>query len=1048
MYRIYDIQGFNLSETRLYLFRLVGVLTFLFSFNCLSICEEKPALPLISTPQSYTFNEIKHHNGSSIRNVRDLLQDQRGYIWMASDHGLIRYDGHDFKIFRHSPNDDNSIVDNELLSVYMLGDTLLCVGAVHGVSLIDIRNEKIRNIENDTEGKPVNYVDDFYVDTNGKIWLAGLDGLYSLKPDFSGIVNHYLNAPPPKKGNPAFAKRAYCITQHVSDKNLLMIGTEGGLVSFDIKRNKLHKFYPNEKATFWLSLSYVYKFITDGNYLWTQTWMSGFPRFDMINECWENFVYPNEKTNSNIFAMSDFYITKNKEMWICDVDKGIYTFDKETNSIKPHPGFEELNPVIKNSGLRIFRQRDSTLWLANDNGLWMQNRKAKQFRSLDIPYEFEWVMPTYHDEATNDYYFGLVWQAFGVACWNANQKKWSFLKTETNQELSLNTYSIIKDHKGVIWMGMQGRGLWYVDKKNNLLRKFTLPDDDEFDKKLGTIFRVFEDSKKNLWIGTGTNGVVKLNKERTKASFYKHNPSDERSLIDGTHFKAIAEDKHGNIWLGNYKGFCLYNSQKNHFSQEIPEQLYKTGVRAGYTYSIVKDTASCMWMTIMGQGLVKISEKDNKYAFKLYQTENGLKDLTAMYMTTDPKGGLWIVNNGLLYFNPYDETFMMVDEHNGLVEKIGGDAQIMVDKYGNVFSGEQVGVNWLTEAQKYSVSNISNLIIEEVLVNGKPIEWHFENKNFLSLSEFNHQTNLTFKYTAICYDDYDQVRYRYKLIGLETEWSPPTKVLEARYTNLQAGKYSFVVDVAYKGNWLGLNQYVDFRIRPAFYKTWWFITLMLLFSFSVLYAIYSYRKRQLDEKFQIRHKIASDLHDDVGSTLSSISIMSDILQSQVENRTNAKEMIREIGFNARNMLESMDDIIWSVTPINDSFENLVARIQEYAVPLFESKDISFKFTVPHSILQMSIPIEKRHDLFLIAKETVNNLVKHSQCTEANIEFSASRAVLKMRISDNGKGFDTSRNFSRNGLKNMKYRSEKIGGKLTIHSEIDKGTIVMLVVRVR
>ena len=1048
MYRIYDIQGFNLSETRLYLFRLVGVLTFLFSFNCLSICEERPALPLISTPQSYTFNEIKHHNGSSIRNVRDLLQDQRGYIWMASDHGLIRYDGHDFKIFRHSPNDDNSIVDNELLSVYMLGDTLLCVGAVHGVSLIDIRNEKIRNIENDTEGKPVNYVDDFYVDTNGKIWLAGLDGLYSLKPDFSGIVNHYLNAPPPKKGNPAFAKRAYCITQHVSDKNLLMIGTEGGLVSFDIKRNKLHKFYPNEKATFWLSLSYVYKFITDGNYLWTQTWMSGFPRFDMINECWENFVYPNEKTNSNIFAMSDFYITKNKEMWICDVDKGIYTFDKETNSIKPHPGFEELNPVIKNSGLRIFRQRDSTLWLANDNGLWMQNRKAKQFRSLDIPYEFEWVMPTYHDEATNDYYFGLVWQAFGVACWNANQKKWSFLKTETNQELSLNTYSIIKDHKGVIWMGMQGRGLWYVDKKNNLLRKFTLPDDDEFDKKLGTIFRVFEDSKKNLWIGTGTNGVVKLNKERTKASFYKHNPSDERSLIDGTHFKAIAEDKHGNIWLGNYKGFCLYNSQKNHFSQEIPEQLYKTGVRAGYTYSIVKDTASCMWMTIMGQGLVKISEKDNKYAFKLYQTENGLKDLTAMYMTTDPKGGLWIVNNGLLYFNPYDETFMMVDERNGLLEKIAGDAQIMVDKYGNVFSGEQVGVNWLTEAQKYSVSNISNLIIEEVLVNGKPIEWHFENKNFLSLSEFNHQTNLTFKYTAICYDDYDQVRYRYKLIGLETEWSPPTKVLEARYTNLQAGKYSFVVDVAYKGNWLGLNQYVDFRIRPAFYKTWWFITLMLLFSFSVLYAIYSYRKRQLDEKFQIRHKIASDLHDDVGSTLSSISIMSDILQSQVENRTNAKEMIREIGFNARNMLESMDDIIWSVTPINDSFENLVARIQEYAVPLFESKDISFKFTVPHSILQMSIPIEKRHDLFLIAKETVNNLVKHSQCTEANIEFSASRAVLKMRISDNGKGFDTSRNFSRNGLKNMKYRSEKIGGKLTIHSEIDKGTIVMLVVRVR
>ena len=149
-------------------------------------------------------------------------------------------------------------------------------------------------------------------------------------------------------------------------------------------------------------------------------------------------------------------------------------------------------------------------------------------------------MSTYHDETTNDYYFGLVWESFGVACWNADQKKWTLLRTETNQELNLNTYSIIKDRKGVIWMGMQARGLWYVDKKNNLLRKFTLPDDNEFDKKLGTVYRIFEDSKNNLWLGTGTNGVVKLNKERTKAYFYKHNSTDETSLIEGTHFRALS----------------------------------------------------------------------------------------------------------------------------------------------------------------------------------------------------------------------------------------------------------------------------------------------------------------------------------------------------------------------------------------------------------------------------------------------------------------------------------------------------------------------------
>ena len=198
---------------------------------------------------------------------------------------------------------------------------------------------------------------------------------------------------------------------------------------------------------------------------------------------------------------------------------------------------------------------------------------------------------------------------------------------------------------------------------------------------------------------------------------------------------------------------------------------------------------------------------------------------------------------------------------------------------------------------------------------------------------------------------------------------------------------------------------------------------------------------------QIRAKIASDLHDDVGSTLSSISIMSDLLQSRPNDSPGSEEMLRKIGKNAKNMLESMDDIIWSVNPQNDSFHNIIVRIREYAIPLLEPLEVKLSIIVPENVTALKVSMEMRRNLFLIAKEAVNNMAKYSECTEAIIEFSHSHSTLKMTITDNGKGFDTSRENTRNGLRNMKYRAEKVGGKLTVQSHIGQGTMITFIAEV-
>jgi signal transduction histidine kinase len=240
---------------------------------------------------------------------------------------------------------------------------------------------------------------------------------------------------------------------------------------------------------------------------------------------------------------------------------------------------------------------------------------------------------------------------------------------------------------------------------------------------------------------------------------------------------------------------------------------------------------------------------------------------------------------------------------------------------------------------------------------------------------------------------------------------------------------------------------LDFIIQSPFYKTWWFVLIAAILLISIGTFAYQYRVEQLLKLERLRTRIASDLHDDVGSTLSSISILSEILATQPDNNPKSADLIGKIGVNARNMLESIDDIIWAVNPANDKFQNLGLRIREYAIPLFESKNIKFKIHFSEPIAMLHLPMDIRRNVYLIAKEAVNNMVKYSDCEEAEVEFHEQHTCLLMTIRDNGKGFDPFAPSSRNGLKNMRRRADQIRASLEISSEPGKGSNIVLQVKI-
>ncbi len=205
-------------------------------------------------------------------------------------------------------------------------------------------------------------------------------------------------------------------------------------------------------------------------------------------------------------------------------------------------------------------------------------------------------------------------------------------------------------------------------------------------------------------------------------------------------------------------------------------------------------------------------------------------------------------------------------------------------------------------------------------------------------------------------------------------------------------------------------------------------------------VVYSYKVKEEE-----RNRIATELHDELGSTLSSISILSDVILNE-RNETSLRAMQEEIQSNTKLMMEKMDDIIWSMNPRNDSMAKMLLRIRLFATPLFEARNINYHFDFDEKIFEFPITIEKRQQGYLILKEAVNNLVKHAKSTEAYLAGYMKDEGLVLQVSDNGRGYETSSESTGNGLYNMKQRAENISAVLQVESGSGKGTVVTLLIK--
>jgi signal transduction histidine kinase len=308
------------------------------------------------------------------------------------------------------------------------------------------------------------------------------------------------------------------------------------------------------------------------------------------------------------------------------------------------------------------------------------------------------------------------------------------------------------------------------------------------------------------------------------------------------------------------------------------------------------------------------------------------------------------------------------------------------------------------------------------------------------------QAQIQISFLAMFYEAGEVLRYQFMLADADHDWGQPTQQRTVTYANLAPGAYRFLVRAI---NTSGATKpaIVAFSVLPHVWQRWWFLGLCLCAAVSIAYGLHVSRVSQLLHLERVRTRIATDLHDDFGASLSQIAVVSEALGRDESAEGRFRESLTQIAADSRELVASMSDLVWSIDPRRDHLQDLIQRMRRFSSDMFTASSIQFQFSTSAADLPLSP--DQRRQMFLIFKEGVNNIVRHSGATEAKISLLAEENSLSLKVSDNGRGLNhPSQAGQGNGLKDMRARAMELGGTLEITGGRHGGTDITINVPLR
>jgi ligand-binding sensor domain-containing protein/signal transduction histidine kinase len=833
--------------------------------------------------ENIRFQRLSSKEGLSQNTVRDILQDRRGFLWIATQDGLNRYDGYTFYKYRHKPEDTNSLSNNLVFCLAEDHHGVLWVGTwTGGLDKLDPATDRISHYrhhpqdpsslsDNDVSvispslmeahtlwvgtfngglnkfdistGKSVRYqhqdgninslcsdqITDICEDPPGTLWIATRNGLDRFDPNLL-VFQHVLSSTDraaDKKG-----VMVNCLQPDLQDR--LWIGTEEGLHVLQRKTNSVTAYRTIAGDPNSLSDNRVKSICLDSlGYLWIATW-NGLDRFDQSQNSFLRFY--NEPANPYSLSYNAFYslyTDRSGILWIGSYSQGLNKYDRNQNKFMLYRNDpNDPNSLNCNIVKALYEDRDRILWIGTYfGGLNRLDRKTGQFSH--------------------------------------------FLHHPQNPaSLSSNSViSVFEDRSGVLWVATTDRGLNIFDRRSGAFRCYRHNPQDRNSLSGDFVNSIFEDSQDRLWVGTN-NGLNRFDRATGRFISFVHDPKDALSLSNNR-VKIIFEDAEKNIWLVTDKGINRFDPEHGTCVRYSHQQGQANGPSHDVAVSIYESPRQpgILWIATYGGGLNRFDVKAGQ--FTCYREKDGLPNDMVYGILEDQEGHFWIsTNSGLCKFDPNSGTFRSFDASDGVQ---GDEFNLALCKGydGMMFFGGMDGFNAFYPEHIKEDEHIPPVVITDLKIFNKSVPIGKSPDGRMILQSDISRTDqiqlsyrdfvFSFEFAALAFSMPEKCMYAYMMEGVDKEWiKTDASRRHATYTNLAGGRYLFKVKGANSdGIWNEKPTTLAVIIKPPFWQTTWFRIAGLLLALCLLMSVYRNRTKSIEQQNKKLEQLVAERTEDL-----------------------------------------------------------------------------------------------------------------------------------------------------------------------------------------
>jgi signal transduction histidine kinase/ligand-binding sensor domain-containing protein len=617
--------------------------------------------------------------------------------------------------------------------------------------------------------------------------------------------------------------------------------------------------------------------------------------------------------------------------------------------------------------------------------------------------------------------------------------------------------TVVSDAHGGVWIGTKNRLLHHWTNEHYQTWK------DTDGLAMRNLHTLLVSRNGDLWIGgNGPEALQRLHDGKLTTLTL---PPNVRVI------RAATEDTAGNIWLGTSRGFLLRLTD----GQVVDETEKMGGLMS--IRSLEADPDGSLWIAFADFGVGRLKQG----RFTRVSTDQGLHDDGISQVVPDSHGWIWFGSNQGIFKIRREQLEFALENRTATVRSIvfgrsdgvpslqanaGVSPNIARTTDGRLLMPMTTGLLLVDPSPVRDDALPPPVLLRRVLVDegvvaayggAIPVTVGADlQKPSTVLTLAPQHRRLEFEWTALTFAAPENVRFRYKLDDFDENWVEAGAGHMATYSRLPAGHYSFRVQAAQgSGAWSDVKIPLGVVVEPFLWQTWWFQLAIVAAFTGVLIASVRYvsfrrlrsRVRTLEQQAALekeRARIARDIHDDVGNRLTKITLLSGLALQDRAEPDRAAEHIEAISSTARQITDSLDEIVWAVNPRNDTLSHLIDYIGQFSLELLHAAGIQVNLELPDRVPSCTVPAEVRHNVFLAAKEALNNTVRHSGAHVVNVQIVITDTEVELVITDDGRGFvQAPADATADGLRNMQQRMTEIGGRFTIDSQLGAGTKVCL-----